>query len=591
MIVIFNIKNDIYKYNIENKTLDKILDLNTEETIKILKVSKDDKLLSFITSDKYLFVYNLLDRKYIFKSKIINLDSSKIFFSSENENIMIYSYEGIEIYNIKNNNLINYIQDDTLKLCYDLKLLDSIETLLIIKNDFNVYFYKYKKSIIEITKTNISNTLFIEYNEIEDIFITINLSREIVLYDSNFNIISKSSSMINKNEEIKDFFINQNLNKLLIFGSKIWIFDYSSLDLINTIDTNIKNLQSSIFYNNKNYLCLCYHDFRIDIFDLNKGKKINSIKGLNEVSNAIEKNLNCLYLYLFGSESISIYSLKDKKVKNVIFTNYSTITASSNKKNTLIALYNMEKNITFFDINKNKMIKKIDIKDSNTFCLDLNEEASILAYKDGLDLIFLDTIDYKILNKIKTNNNYYSKAFKFSICCNKFLCLDTDNSLLIINISNFSKNKIDVEHKITDFICIGENIYSISNNEFFITNINNLKSAKYFTFEDKVSGLSYSSDLKNIFLCTKNKIYIFDISTNIIVTIIEIEEYLYAIQCENEILFGITLSGYIYYFNIKNGSFLEKYKISHPYENLNIQETTGLSKLKKDVIFSLGAII
>ena len=47
-------------------------------------------------------------------------------------------------------------------------------------------------------------------------------------------------------------------------------------------------------------------------------KKVKNIKGLNDVSNSIEKNLDYIYLYLFGSESISIYSLKDKKVKNTI---------------------------------------------------------------------------------------------------------------------------------------------------------------------------------------------------------------------------------------------------------------------------------
>ena len=431
--------------------------------------------------------------------------------------ILIYPCQGyLILFNINNFKEIlrKFICNSTIKI---IKLYD-LNSILIIDETSNIFLYNFEddKIILNQKICNIFNCY--------DAFI-----------ENNYFVISHHSIILNKDLDLDystDFFSLFNIKN-------------NKINLIFTKDKKQNN--SNIIYNNKVFSF--YLDNKInkcDIFDFNNN--LLSEINLKEIENPI-KLIKILkkdeILILTKKMKMFIFNLNLQTISKIFNFNQNCEIPNFYYFNNEIYFINYLTNLVKFNpdkySNRENLINEYEIVSDNkniellNWNFVINDKYFIVIYSKGIYFINLKTnkIDFILENYLKQS------ATQNNIIDNFIYCGDLKGNIIKLNIQN----------KITKLFNIKEGIRAI--------NINQDKNTIYFaTFKGNIFIIDNSNDNIKKFYFTQDFIdNYYKNNTENTITCLQI--------IYQKFLIFSNIYGYIFIFDISNGTFLYSFKAHH----------------------------
>ena len=388
-IFLEKIQNQIkafYDYNIY-EIFDEIYQLN-KNNFNIIKENNIYKLkIKFIILRKEKYLYINLNNN-ILNNILINELNNELINKYENiikekENIIIELNNKIKLLQnqLNNNNKIN--NNDNLYNNFDIKLKNSIHILnnhtnyvlcLTILNDGRLVSGSSDKSIIIYNKITYKPDLIIkEHNN--SVYCIIQLSSDIL-------------GSCSADKTIKLFKIKENKYNILqtLNYHKDWV--YKIIELKNKYLVSCSEDSSIIFYNRNN------SEYKYDY----------KISTNGECTSVIETKENEICYSEYNNDTICFYDINERKIKSSIsnISKYNGIREWFIMISKDLLLIPGENKISIININEYKLIKIIEVLDSNWICgvcmlnqnmlLTGDEEGKIKQWRiEGDNLILIST--------------------------------------------------------------------------------------------------------------------------------------------------------------------------------------------------------
>lgn len=358
----------------------------------VMKIDLNPSLFINILSVFLSFDYKLEDKKlshhisiYVIVN-LYNIDYNNIgeyiFVLSNFSNIYMSVYKSIEV-------------------CYLLKIGQLYNSFSIFRILFGFYLVAYKQN--KYNHEKIENSEFSSlFEKIES---TINLNKEFIVFQNNFEIIKTLLLKLNKESSLKtDFTLNSKLNEDLQITSHFQISNSLISFLLNRDDLNIN---FSSFLN----LILVFHKNNKE----NNNFNINQFLSKNHL-NPIYSTFYFLRILKISKLDFMFFELSRLEVKNTMII-FNILSKSLN----LFELLFIFEEMYVYSLSKSESFRKLIVKHVHSHCLsyfnredlriDNNKFENQLSYQSVSFLVYyyLSCVEkFPIIEKINVASEYYS---------------------------------------------------------------------------------------------------------------------------------------------------------------------------------------
>lgn len=591
--ILFNIKNKIFLYDIETSVTKKVLELEKDKEVEITTSFKKNNqhILGLISNNKTKFyIYDILHFEKIFEYIVTTDDvwCNSSIFSECKRYMALINRTNILIYDLDKRVIFKRIYFPRIISTYTMKLVMELNHIFIIGTDKFLYKIDFTNEPV-LEKTEIKNVMSITFDSIDK---EINIACEggkIEVYNYSFELIK---SIIKEYNDIQ--FVYQNHDYSVIFRKNDFIIE-SKINHNNTYQivssaTSVK--KELVISEDKNQITFMNVNYNVEIYDLNKGKKIKEITCFNPkvIFAGIYNNL--VFFQRESDLSLVIYDYINMKIINQIPIDEILLNVSYSKIG-LICTHDLTNNISFYKSWEKSPFKKYKI-DKMALCVCLSPESDIFIFKEERLINFINLNNSNNIHQEKISNLQSPSKLFYFLDNKKFCYLSEENILTIINIDDFTKKDFKILESIKScrlvenkLICLSLNsIYRIDYESEDIEDSFYINSANYGI----LANFEISSDNKFIILSYLNCIIILDMKFNIIYEL-KTDVISYALDIIDENLYILSRFGEIQIYSICKMNFIISNKIFNLYNNFNLTNTKGLSEEQKEILFSLGAIV